>query len=235
MKLFCIGTLLAGSLAVVGCTPAGQPTVGTDDDLAAFKSIWPMDACDPPDDDVKGTVNIVLPNMLNGNQISRGSRVNYGTEHLPPNSPQTGQGPGSGTAPGWTANGPNNVHPFDVFMGDTVNEFGQTGYVQVRVIIRASSDWRFLVHDGQGGDSGIKLYGVGRNSLNDDTLCGVTPVEDNQSATGQQARYVATFFVNLAALYDETKPQPFNAPFTIGLIADETPILIDPKVWNDGA
>ncbi|QKG72564.1 hypothetical protein [Erythrobacter mangrovi] len=235
MQFLGIGTLLVGVLAVAACTPEDRQVATSDQEVAAYKSLWAFNACEPQDDEVKGTVNLVLPNTLNGNQISRGNRVNYGKEVLPAKSPKTGQGPGDGTAPGWTANGPDNPHPFDVFMKDTIGAFGEIGYVQIRIIIPANSDWRFLVHEGQGGDSEGKLFGAGRNSLSDDTLCGVRAIEVNETANGRQAKYIATFYVDLAALYDEGKPQPYNAPFTILLTAGNTPILIDPKVWNDGA
>ena len=235
MKLLWIGTLVAGALTTAACTPEPKQAASSGQEPAAFKSIWAFDACEPPEGDVKGTVNIVLPNTLNGNQIARGNRVNFGTIHLPPGSPDTGLGSGGSPGPGWTANGPSNPHPFDVFMKDTIGEFGKTGYVQVRVIIRANSGWQFVVHEGQNGDSASNLYGVGRNSQNDNTLCGVSAIQHNETASGQQASYIATFYIDLAALYDESKPQPYSAPFTIGLTAGNTPILIDPKVWNDGA
>jgi len=233
MNLLYMGTLAAGGLAVAACNPGAQQVTVSEQETTALKSIWSFSDCDPQGDEIKGTVNLVLPDTLNGKQISRGSRVNFGKEVLPAKSPKTGQGPGNSTAPGWTANGPDNPNPFDVFMKDTIIKFGTVGYVQIRVIVLANSDWQFLVHEGDNGDSEGNLFGVGRNNLSDETLCGVRAVEVNANANGQQAKYIASFYVNLAALYG--KEEHYNAPFTILLKAGNTPILIDPKVWNDGA
>ncbi len=228
-------SLLAISLAAA-CSPAieGEPAGGLDSS-EAFKSVWAFPDCSPTPEELRGTVNVIVPRTLDGMQIARVDRVNFGATVLPANSMATGVVPNVPPGSSWSPNGPSDPRPFDIFVGDMVGEFGEEGFVQVRVILTGNSAWEFMTHE---TDTGVgNVYGVGRNDAEDDSLCGVRPIEFNEDANGQQqARYVAGFYINLANLYGEDKPEEYGAPFTIALMAgNNTPILIDPKVWNDGA
>jgi hypothetical protein len=215
------------ALAVSGCNQnaAGGAGATPTPTTTPVKSIYAFRDCSPADGDIKGTINIVVPKKLNAKTLER--LVNYGKK-IPVNDPQTGVNGGGGFKDN---TGDEPVDAFDVLMEPT--GFGKTGYVRVRVVIRNDQAWQFY----EKGD----FHGVGTNDDQQQVLCGVRTVVPTTNSSSEKGKLVAHFYVDLAKLYDQ-KPG-YGAPFTIGLLAGSdstdpdklpTPILIDPKVRNDG-
>ena len=224
MKHRVLSTVTIAALALTGCSD-----FGADDDFAMddsspmenslFKGIYEFPACDttPDDSNTMGTVNIVLPATFNGNAFGRS--VNQG-----PPIPRDDKNPGNG----WSPNEPGAKEPFDVFL-DT-SSIGTQKYWLIRMVLKPGQ-WRFL-QDGN-------LSGVGVNDPVETALCDSEPTITTDATGANQAKYIATFYVDLeklAALGDDA-----NVPFTIALTAGNmgpdpvaTPVLIDPKIRNDG-
>jgi hypothetical protein len=232
-----IGLTLATGVAFLALAACGND--GTvDPDVTpptAIKSLYALQDCTPDDADIVGTINIIIPKQIDGKKISR--LVYVGPKVLP-GDPQTGE-----NSNGWKANAKDEPQPFDLFMRNTIGEFGETGFFRVRVLIRHNADWEFYQKQDE-------FYGVLTENPSDSVVCGVNPIIVDQNGSSNQAGQIASFYVDLDKLY--AQPEGYSVPFTIGLIAidkpsgppnpnptaapvpPETPILIDPKVRNDG-
>ena len=222
-KFLC--AVAVASLALAGCngmngsdqqTPEPSPDSGN----SLYKGIYLFPACDttPDTSNTVGTINIVLPPTFNGNAFSRS--VNQGPA-IPRNDPTTGQS--------WNPNAPGDDQPFDVVL-DLSTPGDPDEYLMVRVLLKPGQ-WRFLQDGG--------LSGVGLNDAESSALCDSEPTIETGATGANQAKYVASFYVDLEKL--GAMGPDTEIPFTIALTAGnmgpdpvKTPILIDPKVRNDG-
>lgn len=186
------------------------------------KSIYSLPDCDsPPDANTVGTVNIILPDKFDGNKIDR--HVNSGPKE-PKGDPNTGE-----NQSGFHANGVGQTQPFDFYAPWSKTAPPSPSFMLARVLLTKGNKFSFY-------QNGL-FFGVGRNDDNDGTLCGAAPAEYSQNPGQGQAEEIATFYIDLAKLHD--KGATGSAHFTIGLVGTSgagstTPILIDPKVENDG-
>ncbi|MGZ3173285.1 MAG: hypothetical protein ACXWI5_02330 [Croceibacterium sp.] len=185
------------------------------------KTVYSLPACDSsPDANTVSTVNIVLPDKFDGNKVDR--RVNSGPKE-PKDNPNTGE-----NQSGFSPNGAGQTEPFDVFAPWNRTP-PTTGYMLARVLLTKGNKLSFY----QNGD----FFGVGRNDASDSTLCGAAPALSGQNPGQGQAQEIATFYVDMVKLH--AKGATGAVPFTIGVVGSSgagsmTPILIDPKIINDG-
>jgi hypothetical protein len=208
-------TLLA--LAAAGCGPTKQggdgPAV-----LAGplIKGVYALRDCKPKAAEIMGTIRIVVPKNIDGIRIARDVKIKNqrGTEG---------------------DNAPAAEEPFDVFLKDA--GLGATGYARVKVVIKDTDMWHFHVST-DATDAAKSFYGVGANNANDAALCGINPIAKADKEDLATDREIAIFYIDLKAM--AAKPESYVAPFTIGLQAGtpaskiQTPILIDPKIRNNG-
>ena len=220
-----LSVLTVACLALAGCngTDGNDQQIsdpGPDTGNSLYKGIYLFPACDttPDASNTVGTINIVLPGSFNGNAFNRS--VNQGPV-IPRNDPTTGQN--------WSPNAPGDKQPFDVVL-DVPTAGNPDEYLMVRVLLRPGQ-WRFLQDGG--------LSGLGLNDAGASALCDSEPTIETGGTGPNQAKYVASFFVDLEKLGDMGPDS--EIPFTIALTAGntgpdpvKTPILIDPKVRNDG-
>ncbi len=211
-----------------GAAPAASPAEASAAGATLAKGIYELPACAGDTSNPLGTINIVLPDKFDGGPIGR--KVNSGPK-VAKNDPKTGEGNGNGGGNGgFNPNKPGSAQPFDVFLqgGDYS---GQTGYLMVRVLLTKPAKFAFWEQDG--------IHGIGSNDPSNDLICGASaPVAGNGAGNGQ-AEWISIFYVDVAALAGMSVDAAL--PFTIGLTADNTganaartPILIDPKIINDG-
>ncbi|MBO0749370.1 MAG: hypothetical protein J2O44_02930 [Porphyrobacter sp.] len=225
MKRWQFGALAVAVLALGGChsnwyaqkfARRNNPPFASNQ----VKGVYTLPTCDAaPDQDTVGTVNIVLPDKFDGSKIDRA--VNHGPKEPKgdPNSGvgQSGFGPNKADAP----------EPFDVFVNWT--DFPTHGYLLTRVLLTKGAKFGFY----QSGN----FFGVGREDPNDGTLCGAAPALSGKNPGQGQAQEIAIFYVDLAKL--AAKNAGAGVHFTVGVFGNNgagsaTPILIDPKIINDG-
>lgn len=185
------------------------------------KGIYKLPSCSVVDSDIKGTVDIVLPNNLDGGKIDRAV---YQGPKVAKGDPILGKGD-----PDWGDNNPRNggspsTPPFDTYVD--MKNFS-SGYLLMRMLLTHGAKFDF-VQD---------FNGIAGNDSSGDILCGAELVPINGGAG--QAQSAAVFYVDLAKLNNLGKGGKVH--FTVGLIADgkganaaPTPILIDPMITNDG-
>jgi hypothetical protein len=208
------------ALAAAGCS---QPSPEGEEKPAALagpliKGIYALRDCSPAAGEIAGTIRIVIPKNIDGMKITR--RVTISTKR------------GERESDNFAAA----EEPFDVFLNDS--GLGTKGYAKVKVVIKNTDQWRFYV-SADPKDPAKSFYGVGANNPNDTALCGRNPIAsallDEDQADDKQ---IALFYVDLKAMSEQ--PESYEAPFTIGLEAGtagsriQTPILIDPKIRNNG-
>lgn len=229
------------TLAVAGCHHRTHG-VSPDSREPPIREISAFKDCKVDSAKVAGTINIIIPNHIDGATISRRLSTNS-EDPANPHPARVRYGPplaeddsGTGVEPGsrFTDNAPDANEPFDAFM---LEPKWKTGFALVRVIIRNTDSWQFY-NEGN-------FHGVGTYDKNDPVLCGVRDVKVKPG----KSRQVAKFYIKLNKLFAEGQPP---VPFAIGLVAgpppdpnaDEekqkadaqmtTPIFIDPKIRNDG-
>ena len=224
MKPTILSAVAITALALSGCNGSGEDggPEPSDDAGAAnslYKGIYLFPACDaePNSGNTIGTVNIVLPNTFNGGAFNRS--VNEGPV-IPRNDKTIGQG--------WVKNKPSDSQPFDVILDP--NAVGGKKYWLIRILLRPGQ-WRFL-QDGN-------LSGVGLNSLDGTALCDSDPTIETDATGANQAKYIATFYVDVEkmAALGEDGEVPFTIAVTAGNLGANpvnTPVLIDPKIRNEG-
>lgn len=186
----------------------------------------PCGATDAPN--YQGIIRIVLPRRLTFSGIDRSVRT---ARDLPANPDSDGKNDSAGTE--------NDVHPGDndepYHIYFRKGDFKpNTTFVLVRVIIRNRSDYSFWVQPKQTTDPNERIIkGVGAAGPDPDKiLCGMRDIK-TPNGTGAK-KQVASFLINVANIKTTTTaPIPFN----IAVVSDDypdTPIFIDPKVYNDG-
>jgi hypothetical protein len=184
------------------------------------KAVYGLPDCDTaPEQDTRGTVNIILPDKFDGSKTPRS--VNHGPK-VPKSDPNTGSGQS-----GFNPNKPTAAEPFDVFVDWTSSP--KQGYLLTRVLLTKGNKFSFY----QNSD----FFGVGRNDNSDATLCGAAAALSGTNPGQGQAQEIATFYIDLAKL--AKKAEGTGVDFTVGLTGSNgpgsmTPVLIDPKVINDG-
>ncbi|HSG32906.1 MAG TPA: hypothetical protein VLA37_00105 [Sphingomonadaceae bacterium] len=230
--------LAGGALLVGSCEPVETVAPNGTADPVAFKTIYSLPDCPGVSPGQRpaniGVINIVVPNNFNDNTIARlvnSKKVSDFPADDP--NPEPSGNKGNGAQPG------SEEQPFDFYTTtDTDFGSGDTGLILVRVIVLNgpgnspnNSKWEFV----EEGD----FHGIGLIDPNDNTVaCGKFPVipgDSNPPNPPQEARQIATFYID-AGKYDWTTPD-YALPFVIGLKIPEygeTPILIDPKIRNDG-
>ena len=222
-----IGTLALVALALTGCQKSNtggnpQPSSTPSATTGMVKAIYTLPACDTdPDASTQGTVNIVLPDKFDGNAISR--VVNQGPKEAKDNV-NTGVGQA-----GFSPNKVDATAPFDVYV--TFGGSPPMGYLLARVLLTKGSKFTFYQQNADG------FFGIGRNDQADATLCGAAPVLPGHNPGQGQAQDIATFYIDLAKL--NAKGNGGAAHFTAALVGTSTgssvtPILIDPKIIDDG-
>jgi hypothetical protein len=205
------------ALAAGGCSQQAPDGGETEAALAGplVKGVYALRDCTPKPDEIAGTIRIVIPKNIDGMKIARKVTIN--------------------TKRGESENETAAEEPFDVFLKDS--GLGKTGYAKVKVVIKNTDYWRFYV-TADPKDPAKSFYGVGTNNPNDAALCGRNPISSAMEEDQADDKAVALFYIDLAAM--GAQPESYEAPFTIGLEAGtagsriQTPILIDPKVRNDG-
>lgn len=209
------------ALAAAGCSPQQKAQGGESPATLAgplIKGVYALRACTPKDEEIKGTIRIVIPKNIDGIRIARNVTIRTGRSKEDEYNVAAAE------------------EPFDVFLKDS--GLGREGYARVKVVIKATDKWRFHVAADQ-SDSTRNFYGVGANDPNDAALCGVNPIGQPQKEEDlADDKEIAIFYVDLKAMAGQ--PESYVAPFTIGLDAGtpgsriQTPILIDPKIRNNG-
>jgi hypothetical protein len=210
-----VPTLLA--LAATGCSKPTKESGETPAVLAGplVKGIYALRECAPTSGEIAGTIRIVIPKNLDGMKIVR--KVSISTKR------------------GESQNVAAAEEPFDVFLKDS--GLGTKGYAKVKVVIKSTDYWRFHVSTDP-KDPAKAFYGVGANNPNDAALCGRNPITKAAADDEADDKAIAVFYIDLKAMAEQ--PESYEVPFTIGLEAGseaskiQTPILIDPKVRNNG-
>jgi hypothetical protein len=204
------------ALAVSGCSQAeGGPSAAPTPTPPLIKGIYAFRDCKPTD--IKATIRIIIPNNIQGVRIGRNVKIKN----------ERGESEND--------NVPAAEEPFDVFLKGA--GLPTTGYAKVKVVIKNNDKWRFYVSTDP-KDPTKSFYGIGSNDQKDVALCGRNPLEPPTQLDAADDKEIAIFYVDLKAMAG--KPETYVAPFTIGLVSGtegskiQTPILIDPKIRNDG-
>lgn len=207
------------ALATAGCSQQVPEGADTPAELAGplIKGVYALRDCAPKDDDIAGTIRIVIPKNIDGMKIQR--KVTISTKD------------GKREIANYAAD----ERPFDVFLKDS--GLGTKGFAKVKVVIKNTDYWRFYVATDP-KDPAKSFYGVGANNPADAALCGRNPIARAAAEDQADDKAIAVFYIDLGAMGNQ--PESYEAPFTIGLEAGtagsriQTPILIDPKVRNNG-
>jgi len=121
----------------------------------------------------------------------------------------------------------------------------ETGFLRVKVAMQRNSPWNFY-NEGKSESGSGKIHGIGISSLlPDDTASTDLKVEkvicSNSIITvtnGSNNKKVAIFYIDLAKYKGYWLEPKAAIPFNIIVWRDdqeETPIIIDPKIRNDGS
>jgi len=228
------------AVAVGGCTPAPTPTPTPSPSVAAtpFKSVYHLQDCPggTPAHNL-GVININV-DAFDGKGAKREVNFLAQADYDPLDNKN---GKGNSPANPYKQNKPQNgkdAPAYDVYM--QTNDFtpnATTSYVVVRVLIDASSKWDFYVDPGPNP----KFQGIAMEGGTWETVaCGTyAPAPPNGSANG--IKKIAYFYLDYKALMAMSANS--MVPFVIGLQSEKSatapaaaavPVLIDPKMINDG-
>ena len=234
------------ALAVGGCQPKADgtatPSPSPSPAASPFKSVYHLQDCPggTPEHNL-GVININV-DAFDGKGAKR--EVNYlvQADYNPLENKN-----GMGNAPGnpYKKNKPKNgkdAPAYDVYMQQ--NDFtpvGENKYVVVRILIDASSKWDFYVDTDPATPENKRFQGIAMEGGTwENVACGnYAPAPPNGSANG--IKKIAYFYLDYSALM--ALPENTVVPFVIGLQSEKSasapqaaavPVLIDPKMINDG-